>query len=62
MGIFSKEQLQSFIKAYDIKNANAIHSALKNLFADTGLEFLKGELGTVSHTNLAQITLRVRVF
>ncbi len=46
MGIFSKEQLQSFIEAYDIKNANDIHSALKDLFADTIQEFMEAELET----------------
>jgi transposase-like protein len=46
MGIFSKEQLQSFIKEYDIKNANDIHSALKDLFSETIQEFMEAELET----------------
>lgn len=46
MGIFTKEQLQSLIKEYDIKNANDIHNALKDLFADTIQEFMEAELET----------------
>ena len=46
MGIFSKEQLQSFIREYDIKNANDIHSALKDLFSETIQEFMEAELET----------------
>lgn len=46
MGMFTKEQLQSFIKEYDIKNAGDIHNALKDLFADTIQEFMEAELDT----------------
>lgn len=46
MGIFTKEQLQSLIKEYDIKNANDIHNTLKDLFADTIQEFMEAELET----------------
>lgn len=46
MGMFTKEQLQSFIKENDIKTAGDIQNALKNLFADTLQEFMEAELDT----------------
>ena len=44
MGMFTKEQLKSFIEENDIKTAGDIQNALKNLFADTLQEFMEAEL------------------
>jgi putative transposase len=44
MGMFTKEQLKSFIQENDIKTAGDIQNALKNLFADTLQEFMEAEL------------------
>jgi putative transposase len=46
MGMFTKEQLKSFIQENDIKTAGDIQNALKNLFADTLQEFMEAELDT----------------
>ena len=46
MGLFTKEQLQSFIQENNIKTAGDIQNALKNLFAETLQEFMEAELDT----------------
>ncbi|MFD0961535.1 IS256 family transposase, partial [Paenibacillus chungangensis] len=46
MGMFTKEQLQQFIKENDIKTAGDIQDALKNMFAETLQEFMEAELDT----------------
>jgi putative transposase len=46
MGMFTREQLKSFIQENDIKTAGDIQNALKNLFADTLQEFMEAELDT----------------
>lgn len=46
MSMFTKEQIQSFIKENDIKSAGDIQNALKKLFASTIQEFMEAELET----------------
>lgn len=46
MGMFTKEQLQQFIKENDIKTAGDIQDALKHMFAETLQEFMEAELDT----------------
>jgi transposase-like protein len=44
--MFTKDQIQSFIKENDIKSAGDIQNALKKLFASTVQEFMEAELET----------------
>jgi putative transposase len=46
MGMFTRDQLKSFIQENDIKTAGDIQNALKHLFADTLQEFMEAELDT----------------
>jgi len=46
MSMFTKDQIQSFIKENDIKSAGDIQNALKKLFASTVQEFMEAELET----------------
>lgn len=46
MGLLSKEQIRELIKERDIKTAQDINDALKDMFADVLQEALEAELET----------------